>query len=77
VGVYPARNALTVYSDRAAESRLSRCAGLLVGYGLVDLDSIARGVRVLATVYREMTRPAAGRSRASVSAPRSAAKSAV
>jgi GntR family transcriptional regulator / MocR family aminotransferase len=56
VGVYPARNALTVYSDRAAAAYLTRSAGLLVGYGLVDLDQIARGTRILAAVYRNMTR---------------------
>jgi GntR family transcriptional regulator/MocR family aminotransferase len=56
VGVYPAQNALTAYSDRAIASRLTRGAGLLLGYGLVDLNRIPRGMRVLASVYRELTR---------------------
>jgi GntR family transcriptional regulator/MocR family aminotransferase len=56
VGVYPAHNALTVYSERAKATRLTRCAGLLLGYGLVDSTRIPRGMRVLANVYRELTR---------------------
>jgi GntR family transcriptional regulator/MocR family aminotransferase len=56
VGIYSARNALTVYSDRAASTRLTHCAGLLLGYGLVDPDRIARGIRIVAKACRELTR---------------------
>jgi GntR family transcriptional regulator/MocR family aminotransferase len=56
VGIYSARNALTVYSDRLAATRLTRCAGLLLGYGLVDTDRINRGIRVVASVYKDILR---------------------
>jgi GntR family transcriptional regulator/MocR family aminotransferase len=56
VGVYPAHNALTVYSERAIAQRLTRCTGLLLGYGMVDLIRIPRGMRVLGNVYRDLKR---------------------
>jgi GntR family transcriptional regulator/MocR family aminotransferase len=57
VGIYSARNALTVFSERFVTTRLTRCASLLLGYGLVDIDRINRGVRIIASVYRDLTRP--------------------
>jgi GntR family transcriptional regulator/MocR family aminotransferase len=56
VGIYSARNALTVFSERFEMTRMTRCAGLLLGYGLVDVDRIDRGVRIVASVYRNLTR---------------------
>jgi GntR family transcriptional regulator/MocR family aminotransferase len=58
VGIYPARSVMTAYSERAAAARLTRCAGLLLGYGMVDIDRIGRGIRIVGRVYRELTRPA-------------------
>jgi GntR family transcriptional regulator / MocR family aminotransferase len=55
VGVYAARNAMTVYSDTLAADHATGCAGLLLGYGLVDIDGIRKGMRILASVYRDMT----------------------
>jgi GntR family transcriptional regulator/MocR family aminotransferase len=56
VGVYSPRSAMAVYSERLAATRAKRCAGLLLGYGLVEVDRISRGVQVLASVYRNMIR---------------------
>lgn len=56
VGVYAARNAMTVYSDTLAATHAADCAGLLLGYGLVDIDRIRKGMRILASVYRDMTK---------------------
>jgi hypothetical protein len=47
---------MAVYSERLAATRAKRCAGLLLGYGLVDVDRIGRGVQILASVYRNMVR---------------------
>jgi GntR family transcriptional regulator / MocR family aminotransferase len=71
VGVYSARNAMTVFSERFAATRLTRGAGLLLGYGLADAERIPRGIRILAGVYREMTRPVrVRRAKARASRPR-------
>jgi len=61
VGVYSLRSAMAVYSERRAATELSQCASLLLGYGLVDVDSIDRGIRIVAGAYREMTRRATRR----------------
>jgi GntR family transcriptional regulator/MocR family aminotransferase len=56
VGVYSPRNALAVYSASHAGTGRPQAASLLLGYGLVDVDRIHRGVRIISGVYREMTR---------------------
>jgi GntR family transcriptional regulator/MocR family aminotransferase len=59
VGVYSPRSALAVYSEHLAPG-----ASLLLGYGLVDVDGIDRGVRILAEAYAGlMSSPHAGSTR--------------
>ncbi|MPY86763.1 MAG: aminotransferase class I/II-fold pyridoxal phosphate-dependent enzyme [Luteitalea sp.] len=54
VGIYPLEGGLAVYSEPRAATRPPRRAGLLLGYGLLDVDHIERGVSLLASAYREV-----------------------
>lgn len=50
------KRGVAVYSVAPHAIRPLRRAGLMMGYGLIDEKAIARGVRVIAEVYRELSR---------------------
>jgi GntR family transcriptional regulator/MocR family aminotransferase len=53
VGVYSQGGGLAVHSELRA-GMAPRRAGLLLGYGLLDVDRIERGVEVLASAFRDV-----------------------
>ena len=62
VGVYSQDSGVAVYSEPAAGAPRRR-AGLLLGYGLLDVDRIERGVALLGEAYREVVGASAARGR--------------
>jgi GntR family transcriptional regulator/MocR family aminotransferase len=65
VGVHSLARSAVVSFDPHAARLPTRRAGLLLGYGVVDVRNIDRGIAVVAAAYREIAgTPAAGRPRA-------------